>query len=573
MAVVGLGLVLGSSGVRAQTSGGEPAVHIPVPTDFVTDIDRSERVLSEVEADLESHVLEGLKRFDWRRAIEGLSAGFAGTFPGPDQGQLVSDAQLVVRRFGAHDGSRLDRDGLLSVLRRHTADWTSVERASWHTFEFLLAPAGDTAFLRAHLQIGGPAPSGARSFLDLTVDASVVLTDDRWGLDRLAVTDGTLVRNPGSPFRDITNAVGFHFNRSGANLDLRQDIVDTRASLVDSSLSVVDWNRDGFWDLIATESMNQAVLFLNDGKGGFTRGMLPFDDPRLIPAQVLFVDLDGDGLEELVGNRTLYRDGRGFFGVYTRRDDEWIFLPNALSFANPSHARRTDAQPMTVGDIDGDGRLDVVIGGYETDQSRDPQRFNRVDAQDGAETLLFMNQGGLRFTEEAQTRGLSGSRYTYVVQLFDFDADGDLDLFEGNDYGRNELWENEGGQFRAQPDHPLSSDASNTMGITIADWDNTGQWSVHLSNMYSHAGSRIVRQTRTLGPEMRDQLAQLARGNQLFTQELGRGGWTDQAVPLGINAAGWAWASLFFDADNDGDQDLFVTNGNTSHRDPDAPDY
>ena len=46
-----------------------------------------------------------------------------------------------------------------------------------------------------------------------------------------------------------------------------------------------------------------------------------------------------------------------------------------------------------------------------------------------------------------------------------------------------------------------------------------------------------------------------------------------EGVTLSVNAGGWAWASLFYDLDNDGDRDLFVTNGNTSHRDPNAPDY
>ena len=109
------------------------------------------------------------------------------------------------------------------------------------------------------------------------------------------------------------------------------------------------------------------------------------------------------------------------------------------------------------------------------------------------------------------------------------------------------------------------------MGITIGDWDNSGLWSVHQSNMYSHAGARVVRLTRSLGEQMHDRLVRLTGGNQLFTQE--SGGWEDRGVALSVNDGGWAWASLFYDLDNDGDKDLFVTNGNTSHRDPNAPDY
>ena len=564
-------LALGvASGLQAAQSA--PGL-VPAPDRFLTDITQSEAALAVVQRSIDDTLLAGLRAFDWETAAGGLTDRFRGRFPEPGGGAIVDDGRLAIRRYTAAETEPLGREDFLAVLHRQTAAWTAVERASWHAFEFLLEPTGDRAFVKAHLRLGGPDPGGARSVLDATVHASVIeAAPGRWRIDRLDVVKATAVRNPWPPFRDITDATGFHFNRSDANRELRQAIVDTRSSLVDSGLGVVDWNGDGFWDLLATESMNQAVLFLNDGKGGFVRAAPPFDDARLIPSQTLLVDLDGDGLEELVGNRVLYSDGRGSVGLHTRRDGDWQFLPNALEFDNPSGAQRTDAQPLTAGDVNGDGLIDLVVAGYETDQSRDPQRFNRVDARDGADTLLFINQGGLRFSEESDRRGIAGTRYTYAVHLFDFDGDGDLDLFEGNDYGANDLWDNQGdGTFRALADHPAAGDASNTMGVTVADWDNSGRWSLHLSNMYSHAGQRVVRLAQSLGGTMQGRLGQLANGNQLFVRA--SGGWQERAAALGVNEAGWAWASLFYDLDNDGDQELFVTNGNTSHRDPEAPDY
>ena len=572
--VVVCGLII--SGTRSGHSSQAEGVSslVAPPTTYVTDITISEEVLATVQASLTSTLLEGVRTFDWELAAQGLAPDFLGQFPGPDEGREVDDPTLVLHRYDGEAFATLSADEFLDRLRRHTAEWTSVERATWKVFGFLLEPSRTRAFADVHLQLGGPGSNGQRSVLDATARVSLEQTTlGPWVISRLEIVDGSRVDNPSPPFHDITDAVGFHFNRSDANGGLRQDIIDTRSSLIDSGLNVVDWNDDGFWDLLVTESMNDGVLFRNDGKGGLVREALPIEDRRLVPSQLLFVDLDGDGLEELVSNRVLYRDDQASMGIYTRRSGTWQFLPQALEFDNPSDVRRADAQAMTAADVNGDGLLDLYVAGYETDRSRNTQRFNRVDAHDGADNLLFINHGTLRFTEESDALGISGTQYTYVAQFFDFDGDGDVDLFEGNDYGRNVVWDNQGNEFRRLENHTLDRDASNTMGITIGDWDNSGAWSVYLSNMYSHAGQRVVRLTKSVGDPMHRRLTMLADGNQLFVEGDVPGRWLDRAVPLGVNVAGWAWACLFYDLDNDGDKDIFVSNGNTSFSDPKAPDY
>jgi hypothetical protein len=543
------------------------------PVRFVTNVALSEDTQSSVGKSFKTIFLDAVRALDWERAGRGLTEDFQGRFPRPADGHLIEDDKLSIRRYEPDGLSVLGRDEFLAAIRAHAADWTSIERLSSHVFEFLLDPGLGRAFLKTHFELGGARSGGGRGILHATMAVQLVETaPGQWAIRRWDLVEGTRVDNPSPPFRDITDAVGFHFNRSEANGTFRQDIIDTRASLIDSALSVVDWNRDGFWDLIATESMNHSVLFRNDGKGGFVTEPLPVTDRRLFPGQFLFVDLDNDGLEELVGNRVIYFGDRAWMGVHTRRNGQWVFLPRALEFANPPGLVRSDAQSMTAGDVNGDGWIDVFVAGYENNRSREPNRFNRVNAHDGDDNLLFINHGGLRFTEESDSRGIKGTQYTYVAQFFDFDADGDLDLFEGNDYGRNVVWDNQGrGTFRALEDHPFGRNPNYSMGITIGDWDNTGDWGVYISNMYSHAGNRVVRVTDTLSERTRAQLKIASAGNQLFARRSGV--WQEQAVALAADEAGWAWANLFYDVDNDGDKEIFVANGNTSYRDPAAPDY
>ena len=88
---------------------------------------------------------------------------------------------------------------------------------------------------------------------------------------------------------------------------------------------------------------------------------------------------------------------------------------DALVFDNPPTARELLFHHVAAGDANGDGRLDLFVTGYQNSRSG-LESFNVFNATGGQRDLLFINQGGLKFTEEGPARGIKDARYGYVAR-------------------------------------------------------------------------------------------------------------------------------------------------------------
>jgi hypothetical protein len=111
------------------------------------------------------------------------------------------------------------------------------------------------------------------------------------------------------------------------------------------------------------------------------------------------------------------------------------------------------------------------------------------------------------------------------------------------------------------------------MSASTGDFNRDGWPDIHLGAMFSSAGSRITTQDRfrpDLSPDLRSRFRRLARGNTLFVNKTApQGLFSDVSETAGITVGRWSWASLFADMDNDGWEDLMVTNGFVTGEIPD----
>ena len=138
-----------------------------------------------------------------------------------------------------------------------------------------------------------------------------------------------------------------------------------------------------------------------------------------------------------------------------------------------------------------------------------------------------------------------------------------MDLYVANDYGRNNLYQNDDGRFVDVAKELGVEDMSAGMSVSWGDYDRDGISDLYVSNMFSSAGNRITYQRQfKLGanPDLVNNFRRHARGNSLFKGVLGKP-FKDVSETANVTMGRWAWGSRFADIDNDGWLDILVANG------------
>lgn len=210
-------------------------------------------------------------------------------------------------------------------------------------------------------------------------------------------------------------------------------------------------------------------------------------------------------------------------------------------------------------DYDSDGHLDLFVARYvrwsiDTDlectlDGRRPA-YCTPEPYPAVAPRLYRNVGGCRFEDVTARAGMAGDDNKGLgVLTFDADADGDVDLLLANDTRPNRLWENQGGGrftdvgMMSGLAYDALGTATGAMGVDAADYDGSGRPDVVVGNFSGEV----------LGLYRNE-------GSGLFIDEARRSGVGDPSL-LGV-----AFATFFFDFDNDGDPDIYVANG---HINPD----
>jgi hypothetical protein len=277
----------------------------------------------------------------------------------------------------------------------------------------------------------------------------------------------------------------------------------------------------------------------------------------------LFFDGDGDG------DLDLYVANYGADVVFANEPGER--LPRLVDVSAAAGVRGEKwSAGVAASDFDRDGDLDLYVTSYLVyDPALMPPTgelaYRREDpiemlpfAFPGQANTFLKNEsdaGGMRFIDVTDELKLADEQGRGMQPIFfDFDRDGDDDLYVANDVSYNVLFRNEGdGTFLDVSFSTGLDDPRGGMGLATGDVDGDGDEDVFLTNWELEANALYLNNL----------LSNKSRKHRIAT-------FRDGIVASGLGPAGigaTSWGAELFDAENDGDLDLFVANGYTS------PDY
>lgn len=309
------------------------------------------------------------------------------------------------------------------------------------------------------------------------------------------------------------------------------------------SISVVDINEDGYMDFYYVQPhVKLPNLFFRNRQGkdfeeiGERIGLA--DQPKAQPGSfAFFADFNRDGHTDVI----LARMGCHKFLAWDdglKKFQESNALPRYCS--NP--------KMVNVTDLNKDGWLDLVFGNYYPDRDlKDYLPLSHIFGQSGyrsggSNEIVFGGASGFQFSHRDQFREFKELKaHTTAIGIHDYNNDGYPDIFVSNDYFFDAFYMNDRGlELRdVTALMPRNHHGFSGMNSEWADFDNSGEMSLYVTNMY-------------IPPFVTSK-------NILWKKH--DNGFANVAEEQGVGRCGWSWGAKFSDFDNDGHQDLFVING------------
>jgi enediyne biosynthesis protein E4 len=362
-------------------------------------------------------------------------------------------------------------------------------------------------------------------------------------------------QTPKVTFTDVTRQAGIDFRYTIGD--------DSYVNIIESSgsgITVFDYNNDGFMDIYLLNgtwlegiSDNDGKkykdtpnrLYRNNGDGTFTdvsesAGLADTNWSMAAGA----IDFDNDGDQDLYllnygPNRFFRNNGDGTFTDIT----------SATGLRGPEKLNGFTKWSIGVVflDYNRDNLIDMMVANFlafdpKYDSPVTPGKMPHPTEYRGQASMLYKQLPDGRFTDVTQEAGLFYPESRCMgLTVFDYDDDGDVDIFQANDHHFNYLFKNEGGKF---------TDVAMQAGVA-ANSHGIGSGSMH-GTIGDINGDGLI---DILVTDLEHGALYMNLGNGLFRDVVESSGVSGQLIGKG------GWGAALFDFDNDGDPDIVSANG------------
>jgi Na+-translocating ferredoxin:NAD+ oxidoreductase RnfD subunit len=512
-----------------------------------------------------------------------------------DTGRAIARDLVADLRDEAKALSRRDRDlaaaaatgpwlaELWEQIAAGQSQTTSVPAYDARSMRLTLEPGDDqgpptiVALLEGEVVVSSVGPTGARQSRreprPFTRTVELTLERGRYLIARSqgGVASSDTAHSPaprsealgGVRLKDVATDVGLEFRHAAFRFGVSGD----ESAMMGGGICWLDYDGDGWLDLFVVNGYAETDLLPFERRGGLPRSALfrnvkgrRFEDVTresraglpLRGSGCVAADLDVDGDTDLYVTTAGYNVATNGYDALLWNEGDGTFTEGARAAGIHAFGWHAGA---AVGDLNGDGRLDLVVAGY-TDVNRPiPSSSSGFPTNHaGMRDLLYLNvgrdaSGYARFREVGRQVGLESRRVEHGlgVVLTDVDRDGRLDVYVANDSDPNRLYLNvpHGGALgfrlrevgrRAGVDDPNAG-----MGIAAADVSGDGSTDLLVTNA-------------------RGQLHGAFRSRPAGMS----GRWFEDARPIFAPAFGTAstgWGVSWVDLDLDADLDVAVANG------------
>ena len=335
---------------------------------------------------------------------------------------------------------------------------------------------------------------------------------------------------PGLRFTEVAGKIGLHWAPGYMPAPADKAYLQM---LSGGGLAIGDYDEDGDPDIyVIRGDAAPNLLYRNNGRGMFDEvaaqaGVAAYGDG----SGPVFVDIDGDGGLDLF---------MGGLGTQPR-----LFFNNRNgTFRDASAASGVTLGRSTLGssfgDYDRDGDLDMALSLYGREPGSEREH-------------LWHNVGGGRFVRGNREAGLHGAfptdSRTFTTNFADIDNDGFVDLLLTGEGEASRVFLNQADTTLYDVTAPATLSGQHGAGVALGDYDNDGDLDWFVSGVWDPNGMIEGGAGAWSGS-----------GNRLYRNDR-EGSFVDVTDEAGVRRGYWGSAACFADFDDDGHLDLFQTNG------------